>query len=495
MKLNVKYSFFCVFFLMFSSISGQAQRGYTLNFLHQVPQQSKLNPAYYTCYKTYVGFPGVSSVQFQVNNDAFSVNRTFIQRPDTTLLDINRVIGNLSFENNLGVDFGVDILSFGFKIGEKNQIHVGLSVEGFANALITKNTLSFFLRGPGNFLDRRGTEALSGNSVDMSIYGALAFGYSRIVNEKLSVGGRVKFLSGLANVHTESSKIDLTIDNGHDLNITPFTYSFKPDVAIMGSFTNVPEDSNLIYAVKNLASSIRLPSSITDNFGMGFDIGALYDVSDVVTIGASINDIGFINWNTGLKKISSRGQERHFVYSGVGNINDILNNNEFDLMNTFRALKDSLVDYLQINYADTTFTTYRTYLRTSYNLSGFYNITDDDQIGIMWNSKFGSRNRVLTIAYTRMFGPNFSINVNNSIINENAFNFGGGFALNLGPLQLYVIADKVSSFRLINMRAANVHFGLNLALNRIEKDPTKRKFVRDYTPRDRTGYVNDRWRW
>jgi hypothetical protein len=114
----------------------------------------------------------------------------------------------------------------------------------------------------------------------------------------------------------------------------------------------------------------------------------------------------------------------------------------------------------------------------------------------MWNAQIGNqKTKTLTIAYTRLLGPYFSVSVNNSIINENVFNFGGGFALNLGPLQLYLIVDKVSAIRVVDMRAVNVQFGLNVVINRMEKDPNKQRFVKDYTPRDKTGYVKDRWRY
>jgi DNA mismatch repair ATPase MutS len=76
-------------------------------------------------------------------------------------------------------------------------------------------------------------------------------------------------------------------------------------------------------------------------------------------------------------------------------------------------------------------------------------------------------------------------------INDNILNFGGGFAVNAGPIQLYLIADKISSIRVIDMRAVNIQFGMNIVLNRMEKDLRKRS--RNYTVRDKTGYVGYRW--
>jgi hypothetical protein len=442
-----------------------------------------------------------SAVQLQLNNDAFSIKRTFYRKFDTTVIDVGRIISNSYANNNLGADFSIDILNFGFKVGEKNQIHFGIGLEAYGNLLLTKNTLNFLLRGPGFFLDKNATEALSGNRIDMSVYGAASLGYAREISEKFSVGGRVKFLSGFANLYTESSEVYLHIDNGYDPLITPYSYSLQPNIALMGSFANSHPDSNLFSALRNVISdaadmSIGMPdlTSLGNNFGMGFDLGLTYQINDDILVGASISDIGYINWNTGLKKVSSQGQNRSFVFSGVGSLNDILNNEDFDINNVFGALKDSAIDYLQLKENDTNFSSYRSRLRTSYNLSLFYDISEKAQIGFMWNAQIGhQKNKTLTIAYTRFITSNFSLCINNSIVNDNMINFGGGIALNAGAVQLYLIADKVSSFRVIDMRAFNVQFGLNVVLNRMEKATSKRRLAKDYTPMDKTGYVKDRW--
>ncbi|MCL2027621.1 MAG: DUF5723 family protein [Bacteroidales bacterium] len=471
MKLKFKYSILYVF-LLFSTVTGYAQHGYTMNFLSLLPQQNKYNPAYYVPYHTYIGLPGIQS---QLNNDAFTIDRSFIEREGRKLLDINGIISGLSTENNIGFDFNLDLFSLGFKIGENNQFHMGLGVEAYYNTLLTKNTLSFFLTGNGGYMGLEGADALDGNYFDMNAYAALSLGYSREINQQISVGGRVKLLSGLANVYTERSKIHLFIDE-LDPNVTPYTHTIRPDITINQS---LPENFDL-----------------TKNLGIGFDLGGVYEFNERISVGASINDIGFINWKNEVERITSRGQEEPFVYSGVSHLEDIFNENNFDMYKAVTSFLDSISDFLQLEKVDSTFSSYRSPLRTSYNLSGFYNITDKDQLGIMWNSQIGRRkNNVLTIAYTRMVGRNFQVCLNNAIINENAFNFGGGFAVNAGPLQLYFMVDKISSLQVIKMRAINLQLGLNLVISRTDKDPDKRRRIRSLTPRDGTGYVNDRWAW
>lgn len=457
MKFKFRHSIFCIFVLFSSTTTSYTQHGHTLNFLNIVPQQNTFNPAFDTRYDSYFGIPIFSSIQLQLHNDALTIN-------SLREVHIPTLLSSLSLENNFGLEFGLDILSFGFRIRESNNfVHIGLGVKAYANALFTKNSLSFLLTGPGNFIGQR--DMFSGNFVNMSVYGALSVGYSHEINERLRVGGRIKLLSGIQNFYSERLDIDVFIDDGNSDTIVPFTYTIKPDV-VVNQFSG------------------WTPRSIIDNWGLGFDVGVTYNVSDFFTVAASVNDVGFINWRgDGVQRTTAQNRDESFVFTGVGRIGDIITNDGLRIEEIFSAIVDSLTDFFQLEETDTTFTSYRSSLRTSYNISGFFNLTDNDQIGLMWSQRLGrGQQRSLTFAYTRSFGRNFQISVNNAMVNNNPFNFGGGFAFNVGRFQFYFIAEKINSFRVINMRAANVHFGINLATNR----HVERELVRQ-------GFANSRW--
>ncbi|MCL2412624.1 MAG: DUF5723 family protein [Bacteroidales bacterium] len=438
-------------------MTSYAQRGHTLNFLNLVPQQNNFNPAFYTNYDSYFGIPLFSSIHLQLHNDVLSLD-------GLRQMHVPSLISSLSSENSFGLDFSLDLFSHGWRVRETNSfIHIGFGVEAYGNALLARNSLSFLLTGPGNFVGQH--DVLSGNFIDMSAYASLSFGYSHEINERWRVGGRIKLLSGIANFYSERLDIDIYIDQGLDPNVVPYTYFITPDITI-NQFID------------------WTPRSIIDNWGLGFDIGAVYRVDDFMTFAVSVNDIGFINWGSnGVERITTQNRDDPFVFSGVWHIGDIITDNGFEVDEIFSAFTDSLRAFFQLDETDTTFTSYRSPLRTSYNISGFFNLSDNDQIGIMWNSRLGQwQSRSLTVAYTRSFGPNFQMSINNAMINNNPFNFGGGFAFNLGRFQFYAVAEKINSFRVIHMRAANIHFGFNLVFNR----PTERELVR-------RGFANSRW--
>jgi len=457
MKLKLRHCILCIFLLFLSATTGYAQRGYTLNFLSFAPQHNRFNPAFETRFDSYFGIPLLSSIQLEAHNNVLSIN-------SLREIHIPTLISGLSSENNLGLEFGLDILSFGFRFRETNNFfHIALGIEAYANALFTRNTLRFLLTGPGNFVGQG--DALSGNFANMSVYGALSLGYSHEINDRWRVGGRLSLLSGIQNFHSERLDIEVYIHDGSDPNVVPFTYTITPDI-VVNQFSGWG------------------PRSIIENWGLGFDFGATFQANDELKFSASVNDLGFINWRgDGVQRTTTQNRDDPFVFSGVGRIGDIITDEGLRIQEIFTALVDSLTDFFQLDAEDTTFTSYRSTLRTSYTLAGFLNLTDNDQIGLMWNSRLGrGQNRSLTVAYTRTLGRNFQISINNAMVNDNPFNFGGGFAFNMGSLQFYFVAEKLSSFRVINMRAANIHFGINLVFNR----PVERELVRQ-------GFIINQW--
>lgn len=118
--------------------------------------------------------------------------------------------GRLKADNRLNVNLNTDILSFGWYKGKGFwSVNVGLRTD--IGASIPKNMFDY-LRDADQFDLSRGT--LQGNITDMNFkvnaYAEVGLGYSRPVNDKLTVGGRVKVLLGVA--HAEMQVDEFAVD-------------------------------------------------------------------------------------------------------------------------------------------------------------------------------------------------------------------------------------------------------------------------------------------
>ncbi|MDE5703917.1 MAG: hypothetical protein K2H70_03735, partial [Bacteroidales bacterium] len=265
-------------------VAVRAQSAANLYYMDFVAQQATVNPAFKAPYDFYFGFPGLSGLNLQLNNDAFSWSDIIERGVDDSLrLNIGKAAGRLRSRNVLGLDVRADILRFGFKKGE-NYFHLGLSAEVYANAVLTKQFLSFVLLGPGQFI---GDNYFKHNAIDATAYASLYFGWSRRVSGMVTVGARAKLIGGLFNLSTKKLGISWDILNADlsDPTLSPYTYSLKVDGEIRTNMMG-----------KDFSWNGLDFSGIGKDWGCGFDLGAGVDFAPNWRFTASVLNLGAIFW-------------------------------------------------------------------------------------------------------------------------------------------------------------------------------------------------------
>jgi hypothetical protein len=92
-----------------------------------------------------------------------------------------------------------------------------------------------------------------------------------------------------------------------------------------------------------------------------------------------------------------------------------------------------------------------------------------DHFGFLWRCDVFKKNLLPSVSlnYTREFGKAFSLMAGYTIATNSYTNFALGFAVNAGPLQLYLLTDNILGIvQLNNTRYTNTHFGINLVFGR-----------------------------
>lgn len=205
--------------------------------------------------------------------------------------------------NNLIGDLDLTIASVGFhafdgyntvELKERVRFGVSLPYEFFE-----------FAKGMNNKdyeLDDLGIRALS--------YAELAFGHSRQITEDLRVGGKLKFLFGVA-------RADLSMDHMHanlvgdkwvlqgkataELNAKGAKWKTKE------SEYNARVDAKGNPLKYQNINDIDLDGAGLGGFGVGIDLGAVYDFKNIdiellqpLKVSAAITDLGFISWSNSI---------------------------------------------------------------------------------------------------------------------------------------------------------------------------------------------------
>ena len=265
--------------------------------------------------------------------------------------DNNRVAGNVSLA----------ILSAGFKgFGGYNTVELNVRT-------------SFGVAAPFGlfeFAKNTGNQSYDIGDVSASAigYAELAFGHSHQINDKLRVGGKLKFLFGgaradvkLKNLKADLSSEDKWIVSGEgeaDVSMKGFTYK-----------SETKEYNNEEKGTYEYVNDVDVDGAGLGGFGMAVDLGGVYKINDDWTVSAALLDLGFIKWSNDMRAVN---RSKTFEFEGF---RDISVNSDFG--ESF----DDKVD----NYGD--------------QLADFANLTDEGDRG----------GRTTGIGATMVFGGEYTL--------------------------------------------------------------------------------------
>lgn len=439
----------------------RAQVGVVQYFMDLVPGQNSNNPAFIAPYDAYFGFPAVSGIHAQVNNDSF-VWADIIERgvDDSLRLNKSNFVGKLHDKNIFGVELTEEILRVGFKSG-KNYFHVGLSAQVDANIVLTKPLLSFLALGPGQFL---GENKFTGNSIDANAYAYLYFGWSRKISKMVTLGARVKLINGLYNISTKNLALTWNVINSDmsDPTISPYTYQLKVDGDMR---LNIPITED------NKVGSLGFP--IGKNWGFGIDMGVNVDFASNWTFSAAVSDIGAIFWkDENASVMRSDKVKTIYNFEGLGSL-DFFNNKGVKLDSMLSTALTTVLDTLGFEKTDEE--GYTTVLPTTFTIGIAYTLAEQHQFGAIFkgrimNSYFAPE---VGLAYTYTPCKNFAVSVSNTFSRSGALNLGLSLVGNIGPVQLYVAVDRINSFNVSKMKTIGAAFGINFVIGKHEILPSR----------------------
>lgn len=455
---------------MLANYISLAQQNLTLYNMEAVPQRMYANPALIPTYsRINIGLPLLSSEYLNFSNSGFKYSDLIKHRGDSLYVDYDNMLGKLSKNNYFSVAYQPDILSFGIKI-KKNYLSFNVTEKVNFRFRYPKNFMEFIWKGNGGLL---GEEVKLNFGVNFTHYREYGLGFAREINEKLTVGAKVKYLYGMENVWTEKSDVSLTTDPSY------FAITAKSDIKI--STSGVDSSSTANIKVSDYLFKKK-------NKGLGVDLGGVYKYNDKFTFSASLIDLGFIKWKDGITNYQSKNPTGEFTYQGM-DLNELLSDDTTN--NAFDVILDSLVEIFKIDEAHTNYTTK---LSTQIYLGGNYSFTEKNNAGILFYTQVFDKSihPGLALSYNQKVGRWLNFSTSYSIFNRSYNNLGLGLALNGGPVQFYIVSDNVlGAFFPQNTKNLHLHFGINLAFGRksLDKDKDGVSDKKDDCP-DIAGLIN-----
>lgn len=452
-----------------------AQGLHSAYFLEGSVYRHQMNPAFMG-ERNYVSIPVLGNmnigVQGNVGMSTFLYKTSAGSKYDLTTfmsptVSAGDFLDGLHDKNKMNVNINMTILSFGFhKWGGFNTFDLNLRSNTSANL---PYDLFHFMKS--NMSESAASYNIKDLTVRSNNYVELALGHSRMIDDKLTVGGKLKFLLGGANANAYIREMNLTLnDNQWDV-----TLDGQLDASMKGaSFTRKAEPVNGKYEIDDF----DIDSPGLGGFGIGIDLGAVYKMDEFVdglTLSASVLDLGFIKWNHTIS--ASNGGLQSFSFKGFEDIVVDDDDDRNSLDNQWDRISDDLEDLYRF-YDDGVKTSRTTALAATLNVGAEYALPYYKKLtfGFLSTTRF---NKPFTSTEGRFYANIAPIKWFDASVNYGASTYGSSFGwiLNFHPkgFNFFIGSDhmifKVNpQFVPIHNLNANVNFGFNITFGKSKKE-------------------------
>jgi hypothetical protein len=418
-----------------------AQQSMTFYNMQSVSQSNYINPARMPDNKINIGLPGISNSYFSVSNSGFAFSDLVKKNGDSLDLDFNSFLSALSDKNYMSLAAHVDALSVGVKIGQRNYLSFNITAKNNVRFSYDKDPFELLINGNAPFIGKNKSLNVGVNAAAYIEYGV---GFARTFMEnKLSVGGRLKYLSGLYSINTANSNVHIsTNDQNYGLEITS---NIEINTAGLDEDNDSTDVSDLIFGGNN---------------GISLDLGGTYRLNDEWEFSASLLDLGSIKWTENVTNYVSKEPGKKLEFEGLEW--DEIFNDTTEVEESFEELADSLED--QFDLLETN-KSYSTALPSQLYLGANYYLNENTNIGGLLYTQFFDGRLIsgIGLSFNKKFSRVFSVNGSYSYWNREAANIGAGFSANLGPVQFYMVSDNIlAAMNWDNAQSTNIRFALNL---------------------------------
>ena len=434
--------------LLMGSMAIQAQEVNTLYFLENAPQRSMFNPALMPVSTGYLYFTPLGYTSLSLGNNSITLSDLVYTKNGKTITALNegetdaflKKLRNSTLNNQ---DLTTTILAFGAATKKGGYFHAGIFLHENIGISVPKQMAEAFLSTDGVTIDLTKPFSLGGFTMGAEIYTEIMGGYTRPLNDKWTLGGKLKLLLGTANARVNINKMSITPGKEGEAAMlaAQADMTVSAPAALKTSALLPKEGEGLIenfdQRINNMMAGINsgnindmLKLAVPAGYGAAIDFGFTYKPIKYVQIAAAINDLGFMYWTNGLKA-DIQGETK---FDGIGSVelkateDGKINSDELQ-----KQIQDHLNEYTKAFTATPSSSNYVRMTRARLNVS-----VD----GLFWENRVG----LGLLSQTKLY--------NNKIYEE--LTVGGFFR----PVNWFNIA---ASYSILNGHGGNIGAALGFA--------------------------------
>lgn len=456
------------------SVNTSAQKSQVL-YNMKIPQSHFMNPAIKPTSMFYIGLPVFSGINVNINNNFLELT-DLLTRGDTLStwpppdFDLDRLAGSLKQNNTLSADVNFPLVGLGFMIGPDLNIFIDIIDRIEVKTIFPKEIMNLYITGTDQFINQ--TINLSGLNIRAQFFREFGAGFSKNFTTKLRVGAKAKLLFGMGSLNLDNRLMTLRVNDDLSQTISADASLEISGQTRLNDLKNDLSGGNVMQIIK---SYIYTPFS---NNGFGIDIGAVYDFNKMISVSAAVTDLGFIKWKDDLKRYDANST---FELSGLS-LSDVVHQTI-----SIDSVLQGIIDTVKSSFVGSANPpSYSTYLPTVLTVGANLNLFPALSLGLLSSTKFysGHVNEALTFSANVYIGRAFTTSLGYTIANYSYDNLGLGMSFKAGPVQLFLIADKIpikwskfytgnedSGYNRVslpqNWNVMSLHLGLNISFGKI----------------------------
>jgi hypothetical protein len=409
----------------------------TLYYMETVSTRHELNPSFQPLAKGYFSvIPGMSGFYLGAGNNSLALDNIVLPRGTNgnaqTSLFFNNAGATDDFYNSLRKtthiysEADIRLFAFGIRINDSAYLTVGLDTKANASVFVPRDIIKLLVYGTPNTnggnsfqFDRLGVRA--------NVYTELAVGYSQKILPKLTVGGKLKFLAGHANVSSKIERFRLNASREQ----WDFDVKGSIDISIPSSKYEIDRDGKL----ENINMDDFVANNLTGGFGMAIDLGANYKLlNDRLTVSASLLDLGFIGWKA--QNSAHTTFDGNYAFSGI----------DIKFEDGVAKWDEDYFDNIEenIKYKTESSKSYSSTLAAKVLLGAEYRILDNRfAVGALSKSTIVNKTvfEEITASINYLQFRFFNASLSYSLLNGRFGTIGLGLGGRIGPVNLYFAGD------------------------------------------------------
>ncbi|MBP5419505.1 MAG: hypothetical protein J6Y72_06825 [Bacteroidales bacterium] len=484
-----KVLFFCLI-LLTCCAHIQAQKANNIYFMKHNPLRHELNPSFMPeeGFRGYLGFPAMTSLDMGFSDNSYIFNDLCKVKNGelVTVFDNDSDLGLryllTSAHKSVKLDMYGDVGLFNLGI-KKNDTYwmFGAKTKFEMNTSLPTQIIKDILEIVDNGA-RNTSHKFEKFAIAASLYNEYSMGVAHKFGQ-ITIGGKLKFLQGYANMKSDMQDLQLDIVNDH------WKLTGAAEFYFLVNGMKLYKDGNSI-TVEDEESDNPMDLLKSNGYGLAMDLGANMKLGDRIRLSASVIDLGFIKWKQKANKLSA---DLDIEFDMPARTED---QSVGDYLDKLQEVLSDATDEDNYDYwVEDKPVSYRSMLSTKFYAGVEFSWLEDKMSASLLSKTWiysGNGRQDLVLAWNARPAKFFDCVISYDILNGHFGSLGYGMNFNAGPINFFVTMDDIplrysdkiksggSSYR-IPSHLSQVHFsmGLNFLIGwrKSDTETDKSKFV------------------